>query len=311
VSTERPLPTVPRGRGRHGEVWVGAFVIAGVIAAWFVLATLTEPALFRGRYILKTNVPSAAGIRKGDSVQMHGVNIGRVLGFRIRAQGVELRLEIEGEYEVPSDSRVELRSSGLLAGMVAEIIGGKSARMARGDEELPGTKGVGLLDKMDSLAGEADNVTARLQRLMSDETIRNVQDGSGAMRRTFRELAFVVSEQRGEIKALSASLLRSAEGLEKVTSGPELERTMKQMDELAKRIDGVVGRMDRSAQSLDQILARVDRGEGTLGKLARDEALYDNLARAAANFDKATVEMQVLVADVRREPKKYITLKVF
>ena len=96
MSTERPLPPVPRAPGRYSEVWVGLFVIAGVLAAWFVLATLTEPALFRGRYIVKTNVPNAAGIRKGDPVQMHGVNIGRVLGFGIRAEGVELRLEIEG-----------------------------------------------------------------------------------------------------------------------------------------------------------------------------------------------------------------------
>ena len=124
MSTERPLPSVPRAPGRKGEMWVGLFVIAGVVAAWLVLATMTEPALFRGRYILKTNVPNAAGIRKGDPVQMHGVNIGRVIGFRIRGQGVELRLEIEGEYEVPSDSRVELRTSGLLAGMVAEVLAG-------------------------------------------------------------------------------------------------------------------------------------------------------------------------------------------
>jgi phospholipid/cholesterol/gamma-HCH transport system substrate-binding protein len=69
--------------------------------------------------------------------------------------------------------------------------------------------------------------------------------------------------------------------------------------------------MDGSAQSLDRILARIDRGEGTLGKLSRDEALYDNLSRAAAHFDQAAVEMQSLLADVRREPKKYVSLKVF
>jgi phospholipid/cholesterol/gamma-HCH transport system substrate-binding protein len=154
-------------------------------------------------------------------------------------------------------------------------------------------------------------VTARLQSLLSDETIRNVREGSGAARGLFRELASVVSEQHGEIKALSNSLLRSAEGLERVTSGPELDRAVKQMDELITRADGVVGRMDGSAQSLDRILARVDRGEGTLGKLSRDEALYDTLSRAAAHFDQASVEMQSLLADVRREPKKYVNLRVF
>ena len=81
------------------------FVILAVIAIWLVLATMTKPALFRGRYIVKTSVPNAAGIRKGDPVQMRGVNIGRVIRFDIRDQGVELRLEIEGGTLCPPTRR--------------------------------------------------------------------------------------------------------------------------------------------------------------------------------------------------------------
>jgi phospholipid/cholesterol/gamma-HCH transport system substrate-binding protein len=302
---------MPRSHARRREVWVGLFVIAGVVATWFLLATLTDPALFRGRYIIRTSVPNAAGIRKGDAVQMHGVNVGRVIGFGIGARGVELRLEIEGEYTIPSDSRVELKTSGLLAGMVAELIPGTSPRKAKWGDELPGTTGVGLFDKFESLAGEADKVTAKLQQLMSDETIHNVQDSSGEMSRLLRQLSGVVSEQRGELKALSASLRRSAEGMEKVATGPELERTVKQVEALSAKIDALVSNLDRSATSLDSILGRMDRGEGTLGRLSKDEALYDNASRATADIDKAAVELQKLVADIRRDPKKFLSLKVF
>jgi len=97
VSTERPLPPMPRVHGRHREARVGLFAILGVFAVWFALMTLTSPALFRGRYVVRTSVPNAAGIRKGDPVRMQGVNIGRVIGFRIGEHGVELRLEIEGQ----------------------------------------------------------------------------------------------------------------------------------------------------------------------------------------------------------------------
>ena len=96
MSTDKPLPPPPPPRGKHREVWVGLFVIGGLIAIVTTLAVMTDAALFRGRYILTSTVPNASGIRKGDPVQMRGVNIGRILGFKIDGQGVEMRLEIEG-----------------------------------------------------------------------------------------------------------------------------------------------------------------------------------------------------------------------
>jgi len=55
-------------------------VLAGLAAILVTLGVMTDAAMFRGRYIITTNVPNASGIRKGDPVQMHGVNIGRILG---------------------------------------------------------------------------------------------------------------------------------------------------------------------------------------------------------------------------------------
>lgn len=308
---EKSLLPPPRTQALHREARVGLFAILGVFAIWFALMTLTRPALFRGRYVLKTSVPEAAGIRKGDPVRMRGVNIGRVIGFKIGGRGVELELEIEGEYRLPEDSRVELRSSGLLAGMVAEVVPGASAAPAGWGSELAGGNGPGLFDKVDSLAGEADDVASRLQRLLSDDTLRNVRSGSGELTRLLRQLSSTVGEQKGELRQLSASLRRSAEGLEGVTTGPELQRIVKRLDALTEKSEAMLGGLDRSAGSLDSILARVERGEGTLGKLTRDDALYENASRAADEFSKAAGELQKLVEDVRRQPKRYISLKIF
>lgn len=111
---------------RDRALWVGVFVIQGVAAILTALFTLTDASLFRGRYLAWTFVPDAGGIRRGDPVQMRGVNIGRVASFRIEPAGVEVELEIDRRCPVPSDSRVELRSSGLLGGMVADIVPGTS-----------------------------------------------------------------------------------------------------------------------------------------------------------------------------------------
>ncbi len=311
MSTDKPLPPMPPARGRYREAWVGLFVVAGLAAVLITLGVLTDAALFRGRYIVTTSVPDAGGIRKGDPVLMHGVNIGRILGFGISEAGVKLRLEIEGEYPIPSDSRVELKAQGLLGGMIADVVPGASAQKAKWGDELPGKSGIGLFDKMNSLAGEADKVAAKVQGLLSDETVKDLQGGASGARRSLEELQAILKEQRGEIRVLIASLKRSAEGMEKVTTGPELERTLKRVDELTLRLDGTTSTLDRSSKSLESILARMDRGEGTLGKLSKDDELYRNASEATANLNKATVELNKLLTDFQAHPRKYINLKVF
>jgi phospholipid/cholesterol/gamma-HCH transport system substrate-binding protein len=302
---------MPASRGRHREVWVGLFVVAGLAVTLVTLAVMTDAALFRGRYIISTNVPNAGGIRKGDPVQMRGVNIGRIMGFTIAQQGVDMKLEIEGEYPIPKDSRVEVKASGLLGGMVAEVIPGSSPQAMGWGDSIPGVSGIGLFDKMDTLAGEADKVARKVQGLLSDETVKDLQGGAAGARRSLEQLQAILKEQRGELRTLTASLRRSAEGMEKVTTGPELERTVKRVDELAQKLDGTIGTLDRSARSLDSILGRMDRGEGTLGKLSTDDTLYKNASEASANLNKATVELNKLLADFQAHPKKYINLEIF
>jgi phospholipid/cholesterol/gamma-HCH transport system substrate-binding protein len=302
---------MPASRGRHREAWVGLFVVAGLAATLITLAVMTDAALFRGRYIITTSVPNAGGIRKGDPVQMRGVNIGRIMGFTISPQGVDMRLEIEGEYPIAKDSRVEVKASGLLGGMVADVIPGTSAEKVGWGDRIPGASGIGLFDKMDTLAGEADKVAQKVQGLLSDETVKDLQGGAAGARQSLEQLQAILKEQRGELRALTASLRRSAEGMEKVTTGPELERTVKRVDELAQKLDGTIGTLDRSAKSLDSILGRMDRGEGTLGKLSTDDTLYKNASEASANLNKATVELNKLLADFQAHPKKYINLEIF
>ena len=68
---------------------------------------------------------------------------------------------------------------------------------------------------------------------------------------------------------------------------------------LAKKIDNTVTR-------LNSIADRLDKGEGTAGKFLVDPSLYNNA-------DQLLVETRNLIAAVRKDPKKYLTihLKLF
>ena len=136
---------------------------------------MTDAALFRGRYIINTSVPNASGIRKGDPVQMHGVNIGRILGFTSSSRASTCGSRSRASTRSARTRASRSRRAGCFGGMVADVIPGTSAQKVTWGDPLPGGTGVGLFDKMDALAGEADKVAKRVQGLLSDDMVKDLQ----------------------------------------------------------------------------------------------------------------------------------------
>jgi phospholipid/cholesterol/gamma-HCH transport system substrate-binding protein len=311
-------PVAPPSRGRDQAVWVGFFLVVGIIAIVAALFILTDAAFFRGRYIVSTVVTDAGGIRRGDPVQMRGVNIGRVQRFKIAKDNVEIRLELEGEYNVPKDSHVELKSGGLLGGTIAEVVPGDSTEYLRNGDHVDGRMVPGLFDAANRVAGQVEKVMAQVEKLMTDATVKNIaatadnaQVASRDMRRLIADVSTAVAEQRKTLSTLEASLQRSAGGLEKVANGPELDRALKRLDTLGERMDTVTASLQRSSQSVETMTARAAKGEGSLGKMMTDDQLYRSLNEAVNNMNQATLSLNRLVDDVQKNPKKYINLKVF
>jgi phospholipid/cholesterol/gamma-HCH transport system substrate-binding protein len=305
------LPPAPPARGRNRELWVGLFVLVAMALGLLLLFTMTDPALFRGRYIVTTTVPDAGGIRRGDPVQMRGVNIGRILFFRIGAQGVEIGLEIEGEYTIPVDSRAHLKSAGLLGGMVADVEPGASAEVLRNGGHIPGTTAASLMPAAERITQSGEKVLARVQEALSEKTVADFQKtaaglerGSAEAEALLKELRSLTAEQRGQVRKITESLRLSVEGLQGATTRPELTRAIERLDAITQQLDKTTSTLERSTTSLESVLARIERGEGTLGRLSKDDALYTHMDEASQNLSK-------LLDDVRRNPKRYVKLSVF
>ncbi|HEX8209659.1 MAG TPA: MlaD family protein [Longimicrobium sp.] len=298
------------------EVQVGIFVLVGILSVLFALFLLTDPGTFRGRYYVSTLVETAGGIRKGDPVQLRGVNVGRIRSFEIQDNGVRVRMELEGEYPVPSDSRVYLSSNGLLGGVVATILPGRSPQKLADGGILPSTdaSGAGASDIMataTAVGTRADTVLGRAQALLSQQTIGAVQTSAVELQAMLAELSALATEQRRELQGVSGSLRRSAAGVEGAATRPELARAIARTDSISLRMDAAARSFNAAGESMASIAGRIDRGEGTLGKLSRDESLYNNLNAAAQNINTTATRYGTLAEDIQANPKKYINLRVF
>lgn len=291
------------------EVHVGLFVVIGILAVLTALFALTDPGTFRGRYYVSTVVQDAGGIRKGDPVQMKGVNIGRIRDFTIDGTGVRISMELEhdGGYVVPADSRISIVSGGLLQSMVAEIVPGTSKEPMADGATLPSVETPTLTGTVETLGASADTVLVRAQALLNEQTIGAVGASAKQMQELLVQLTALASDQRTQLNTLTASLARSAQGLESTVAAvnqPELARAIARTDSMTVRLDAATGSLQQASASLATLMQRVDSGQGTLGRLTRDDELYTNLNSAITSLNQLTT-------DIRENPRKYINVSVF
>jgi phospholipid/cholesterol/gamma-HCH transport system substrate-binding protein len=146
------------------------------------------------------------------------------------------------------------------------------------------------------------------------------------------QLAGLISQQQVAIQEVAQNLERTSEAagqaalivqrafaeVETAIGGGRLvailqnvERTTASTDTLAARTARRLPRPRATAALADTtfrqvagIATAVERGEGTLGMLLRDTTLYLNL------IDTNT-EVQTLLRDIRRNPRRYINLTIF
>jgi phospholipid/cholesterol/gamma-HCH transport system substrate-binding protein len=310
--SEKAAVVAPPVRGKNQELWVGLFVIIGTLTTVYLLLTLTDAAMFRGRYIVSSTVKDASGVRKGDPVQMRGVGIGRVQKFLISSSGVKVYLEIEGEYNtIPADSHVELVSAGLLGGMVARVIPGTAADVAKNGSELAGEIPASIQQQADDIAGEAKKTLTRVQTLLSDPMIKDTQSSVKELDTLLKRLSSIANEQQKELKALTTSMREASQNIEKATSREEIDRAMKRLDTLSASAERTSVTIESSTKALDAVLGRIQRGEGTLGKLSTDDTLSKNLNMTLESMDATSLEAKNLLADLKANPKKYLKVSVF
>ena len=294
---------VPRDAKRR-DVRVGIFVLLGVLGVLATLFLLTDPATLRGRYLLVTRVDNAGGIRRGDPVLMRGVNIGRIHAFSMTQAGrVDITMEIEGEWDVPVDSYTQLAGAGIFGGRDMVVIRGAAEESAQPMDTIPGAGDAGgVIETAEVLGQTAEEVLAQIRETLDDPTVESVRAGVSDLQLFMEELRAITAVQRDQLAELTASLGRSAAGVE--AAGPELLRVVERADSTLANLGRTSVTLNRAATSLEAVLGRMEAGEGTLGRLSRDDALYVSLNRMVTAFG-------ALAEDLRENPRRYLNLELF
>jgi phospholipid/cholesterol/gamma-HCH transport system substrate-binding protein len=296
---------VARSRRKKLELWIGLLVIISAVLLTWGYFWLTGQPLGERHYAVYVVLPNAQGLERGDRIHLSGVEVGVVRSVNlVAAERIVVSLLIQRNVQIPKDSRVLLQSIGVFGDQLVVVDPGVSPTFAASGDTLALGTTTGLMDLAGEIGDQANDLLAKLDRLMADSTIDQVHGTVAALPGTVREMESLIRDNSDNLAALSRSLRQTAETLNSTLEGADVDKMVADIEAAAASFSETAEVLNETAESIASIAEKVDSGEGTLGLLVNDPGLYDDLR-------SATQSLNSLTQDLMQNPGRYLKLSIF
>jgi phospholipid/cholesterol/gamma-HCH transport system substrate-binding protein len=283
-------------------------------------------------------------------VFINGFQVGTVTNVSLKPDDVEeilVEIEVDGEIQIPETAVALLSSSGIMGGKAIILKYGnedmkngilKSKSFIKGASQ-------GLLNSM----VDANEIDVYFEKLKSNfnsiidtftnssgstseaslmesveefqSTIKNLSGISNKLNlmlaksySNFDQTLANVAELSETLKASNGKIDNIITNLDQVSTdlkNAEIDKTVKaaegaitEVKTSLTTIQGTVQSAESAIDNINKLISKVENGQGSLSSLLNDDALYDNLESTSRNLD-------LLLQDLRLNPKRYINVSVF
>jgi phospholipid/cholesterol/gamma-HCH transport system substrate-binding protein len=249
-------------------VGAGAFIVIGVLLFTVGLFMIGERRmLFEDRFTLYAEFATLGQLEAGATVRVAGMNAGEVTSIQVPASPAgKFRVRME----VREDLRQLIRTDSVARAKTEGLVGGIYVSIVTGSEAAPEVAKGGTIQSVEPL-----ELADLLQQ--ASETVAMVNETVAALRGDIEDAVKNVAITAEDARALLQDIR------------PDLTAIAKNGGQVSK--------------DMRELLAGVNEGKGTLGKLLKDDTLYQ---RAIQIADEAKVVM-ANVRDVSTEARKAIS----
>ena len=288
------------------EILVGLVVTVAVVVTILGSLWLARGGLSKG-YPLYAKFPWGAGLKQGQPILLVGVNVGYLDEVDLHQDGTLVTtLRIQKDYQVPVTSRATVVPNGIFGDMAVALTPSKpDARSFKPGDTVPigpSTPGIAqLTSKADSITTSVNAITTALEReMVAQGGIRDIRNTIAATNRLVNEFAAVASEQSRQLTATMTSLRRATSAIDPA----KVDSTLSNFRTASANLTEMTGQLKETTGKLDAILAKVDSGPGSAAKLINDPGAYNDVRGLLQRMDS-------LLADIKKNPKRYINVKIF
>ena len=325
-------------------------VVAVGLTALLVIAVGGASGFSWERYGLKTSFANVQGLKAGAIVRIAGVEVGKVTKVELVGAGVDVHLSIkkENQSRVTTDSYASIGAMSLLGEPLIDVSPSATGTPLKNGDVIKSKKPASQLSDVAETANEGIvEATALLKDIRAgkgsvgklfseDKLYRDLNafvDSANAVTASINKSKGTLGKLTNDPKAydeLAASLASLKDMTRKINAGEGSLGQLLKDDKLAKSLTAASG-------NIEQVSARLNRSDNTAGKLLTEKELYDKLNSTVNRLDELTknlnegkgtagqllhdtklydtmnsaaTEIKSLIADIRKDPKKYLNVRV-
>lgn len=296
------------------EIKTGIIVIGGVLLFILGFSYLKSTPLFDNSKVFYAVYSHVGGLQPGTQVSINGFSVGKVndIKFLDNSGKLVVTFTVDSKFDFSKNSSAELYDTGIIGGkgiQIKPVFDG--APTAQSGDTLQTSTRPGLTElvqqrltplqmKVEGAVSNADSLLANFNEVLDADT-------KGNLRETIKGLNTLVYAFQKSAATLNSLLDTNKKELDESIANLNLitGNFAEVSNSLAEaELGNTIKSLDATVGNLNTILAKVEAGEGSMGKLMKDEALYNNLTNA-------TRELDLLLQDFRLNPKRYVNVSVF
>ncbi len=294
------------------EVKTGILVLLGILLFIFGFNYLKGENLLSNSRTFYTVYDNVEGLTASTPVTINGLIVGKVveINFNNDDSGKLLvKLLIDTDFQFSKNSKAELYETGLIGGKAIAIVPVfDNAEIAKNESYLAGTVKAGLSElvnqkltplqeKLVTMLDSADKLLVNMNDVFDANTKANLRGSIAGFNERILEFKKTTQSLNILLASDNSKLNKSLAHVENITSN-----LSKVSDSIADaNFSKTLKSLESTLQNFDKIVAGLEKGEGSMGKLLKDEALYNNLKGT-------TKEMEELLRDIKLHPKRYFRI---
>jgi phospholipid/cholesterol/gamma-HCH transport system substrate-binding protein len=304
---------------KSNELKVGFLALLAFLILYFGFNFLKGNDVFSTARVYYVEYDNVDGLMVSNQVMVNGIEVGKVKKVEIlpeNANKILVTLRLSQDIVIPDKTVAVLSDGALLGGKIIRLrLEGKGNlaedSFLKGETEVGVTallkeRAIPVIANADSLlvsfrqiSNKFDHTGTYLNTLLktSNETVSNI---NGSVNGIVADNKANIAQISSNMKTLSTDLIETEKQLR-----PLLSKFNTVADSLnALKIGKTLKEVDATVISLKKIVQGLERGEGTAGKLIKNDSLYLGLNKTIVDLDK-------LLLDFRLQPKRYIGISVF
>jgi phospholipid/cholesterol/gamma-HCH transport system substrate-binding protein len=266
------------------ETRLGIFFALALVVAVLILEMIGAADFFKGGYNITASFKNAQELKRGDLVKTAGVEIGRVEDIELENGRAKVTMKIQKQFEIKTDARAAVKFTGLMGQNFVSIEGGSAAapRIESGSLETYEQPDLSvLMSKLEGVASGVENLT----KSFSTDNISTllgpltdfVRQNSGSLTAIIGNMKTVSDNVAGGRGTVGRLVMDEAFYNAAYATVTNLQIAATDMKSLSGQADGMI-------TDVRHLIEGINQGRGTLGKLTKDEALYNETTLAMSNL---------------------------